>query len=89
MGIAMEGVKKNRPGNVRVLRLTPALALKRAARKFVDRSESRCPKCGSAFIGREPAFVRCRYCGKLARIAGASLVDQELFELRSGLRSVS
>jgi ribosomal protein L37AE/L43A len=75
--------------NITVLRLTPDLALKRAARKFVDRSETQCPKCGSAFIGREPAFVRCRYCGKLARIAGASLLDQELFELRSGLRSAS
>jgi hypothetical protein len=78
-----------RAGNVRVLRLTPELALKRAARKFIDQSETRCPKCGSAFIGREPAFVRCRYCGKLARIAGASLLDQESFELRSGLRSAS
>jgi phage FluMu protein Com len=85
----MEREKDSPAGKVRVLRVTPELALKRAARKFIDRSETQCPKCGSAFIGLEPAFVRCRYCGKLARIAGASLLDQELFELRSGLRSAS
>ncbi len=34
----------------------------------------------------EPAFVHCRFCGKIARLANASLADQELFEIRSGLR---
>ena len=49
----------------------------------------KCVKCGSTFVAREPAFVHCRYCGKMARLAGASLLDQELFELRSGLRIAS
>jgi len=43
-------------------------------------------KCNSTFIGREPAFIHCFYCGKMARIANASLLAQEEFEMRSGLR---
>jgi hypothetical protein len=46
----------------------------------------RCVKCNSTFIGREPAFIHCFYCGKMARIANASLMAQEEFEMRSGLR---
>ena len=46
----------------------------------------RCVKCNSTFIGREPAFIHCFYCGKMARIANASLLAQEEFEMRSGLR---
>jgi hypothetical protein len=38
----------------------------------------------------EPAFVHCRFCGSLSRRVGAgSMLDQELFELRSGLRLAS
>ena len=32
-----------------------------------------CVKCGSAFVDHEPAFVHCRYCGCIARIANRSL----------------
>ena len=49
----------------------------------------RCAKCGSTFVEREPAFLHCRYCGTLARIPKASLADQELYEIRSGLRIAS
>jgi hypothetical protein len=77
------------PDNVRVLRLTPERALRRAARRFLPEATGECPRCGSRFVGREPAFVHCRYCGAMARVAGASLADQELFEIRSGLRSAS
>jgi hypothetical protein len=48
-----------------------------------------CVKCGSVFVVREPAFVHCRYCGNMARIPSGSLLEQELFELRSGLRLAS
>jgi hypothetical protein len=49
----------------------------------------RCPKCESRYIVLEPAFVHCRYCGHLSRITGGSLLEQELFEMRSGLRLAS
>jgi phage FluMu protein Com len=70
----------------RVIRLTPARVLAKASQRFLREAPVRCPKCGSTFVGLEPAFVHCRYCGKLARIAKGSLLDQELFELRAGLR---
>jgi hypothetical protein len=73
----------------RILQLTPERVLDHAARRFVDPATTRCPKCGSTFVDREPAFVHCRYCGKMARIADASLAAQEVFELRSGLRLAS
>lgn len=73
----------------RVLRVTPERALQRASRRFLPEPLDRCPKCGSTFVGREPAFLHCFYCGKMARIANASLMAQELFELRSGLRLAS
>jgi len=72
-----------------VLPLTPERVLKRAAKRFVDDTVDRCAKCGSTFVGREPAFIHCFYCGKMVRIANASLLDQELFEIRSGLRLAS
>jgi hypothetical protein len=72
-----------------VLPLTPERVLQRAAKRFVDEVPDRCAKCGSTFVGREPAFIHCFYCGKMARIANASLLDQELFEIRSGLRLAS
>ena len=70
----------------RVIRLTPERVLERASKRFLREPPARCPKCRSTFVGLEPAFVHCRYCGKLARIANGSLLDQQLFELRSGLR---
>jgi hypothetical protein len=72
-----------------VMRLSPEVALARAAKRFLAEPTTRCPKCRSAFVGLEPAFLHCRCCGAMARIAKASLADQELFELRSGLRLVS
>ncbi len=48
-----------------------------------------CAKCGSTFIVREPAFIHCRYCGSMHRIPAGSLLAQEEFELRSGLRLAS
>jgi hypothetical protein len=78
------------PGLVpHVIRLTPEHGLARAAKRFVPASTDHCAKCGSTFIGREPAFIHCYYCGAMIRIASASLADQELFELRSGLRLAS
>jgi ribosomal protein L37AE/L43A len=73
----------------RVVRLTPEHVLRRAAKRFLGEPADNCPKCASTFVRREPAFIHCRYCGNLARIANASLVDQELYELRSGLRLAS
>ena len=71
---------------IRILRLSPERALARASKHFLVAASDRCPKCRSTFVGLEPAFVHCRCCGAMARIAKASLLDQELFELRSGLR---
>ena len=48
-----------------------------------------CAKCGSSFVTHEPLFVHCHYCGAMVRVAAASLVDQENFEIRSGLRIAS
>lgn len=73
----------------KVLRLTPELALARAARTFLAEPAARCSKCDSTLVKREPAFIHCRHCGKLARIANVSLEAQELYELRSGLRIAS
>jgi len=75
--------------NGKVVRLSPERFLARAARRFLPAPTDQCEKCGSTFVAREPAFVHCRYCGKMARLADASLLDQELFELRSGLRIAS
>ncbi len=77
------------PAKSKVIRLSPEHGLARAAKTFLDGPAARCPKCGSTFVGREPAFLHCRHCGKLARIANAPLAAQELFELRSGLRVAS
>ena len=59
----------------------------RLPRRLVDRVG--CAKCGSLFIEIEPAFVHCRYCGSLSRIRGTSLLAQEEYEMRSGLRLAS
>lgn len=50
---------------------------------------NRCAKCRSTFVMREPAFLHCYYCGAMTRIPTGSLLEQELFELRSGLRLAS
>jgi hypothetical protein len=76
-------------GRVVPLAITPERGLERAARTFIQGPGNACDKCGSTFIVREPAFVHCHYCGKMARIANASLGAQELFELRLGLRLAS
>jgi hypothetical protein len=85
----MERLKKRgaaASGGARVTRLTPEHFLAATAKRFLLERPDRCAKCGSAFMCHEPAFVHCRYCGKIARLANASLADQELFEIRSGLR---
>jgi hypothetical protein len=69
--------------------LTPERMLARASRRFLAERTSACVKCGSRFIVHEPAFIHCRYCGSIARIANRSLLEQEEFELRSGLRVAS
>ena len=74
----------------RVVRLASRLRPRvRSAEQAVDDRVLRCAKCGSTFVEREPAFLHCRYCGTLARIPKASLADQELYEIRSGLRIAS
>lgn len=82
-------VPEGEPATAQVLPITVERFLESAARRFPTERPDRCSKCGSTFIKHEPAFVHCRYCGKIARLANASLVDQETFELRSGLRIAS
>jgi hypothetical protein len=60
-----------------------------APRAILAADADRCPKCESGYVVREPAFLHCRYCGNMAPIASGSLMDQELFERRSGLRLAS
>ena len=69
--------------------LAPEHVLERAAKRFLPQPVDRCVKCHSTFVGHEPAFIHCYYCGKMARIANASLLLQEEFELRSGMRAAS
>jgi hypothetical protein len=69
--------------------LDPEIVLERAAKRFLPQPLDRCVKCHSTFIGHEPAFIHCYYCGKMARIANASLFLQEEFEMRSGMRAAS
>ncbi len=56
----------------RVIRLTPEHTLRRAAKRFLEAPGDNCPKCESTYVRREPAFIHCRCCGNLARIANAS-----------------
>lgn len=81
--------KPRRKPATKVVLLTPERVLERAARRFLSERTNACTKCGSTFIDHEPAFVHCRYCGCIARIANRSLLEQEEFELRSGLRVAS
>ena len=73
----------------KVVPLTPERMLERASRRFLPARPTACVKCGSGFVVHEPAFVHCRYCGCIARLANRSLLEQEEFELRSGLRVAS
>lgn len=84
-----EAVARLAPAVARVVHVTPERLLEHAAKRFLAERPDRCGKCGSTFIGHEPAFVHCRYCGRTARVASASLAAQELYELRSGLRVAS
>jgi hypothetical protein len=72
-----------------IVRFMPAHAARTAARNGRAHDPSRCHKCDSTYIVREPAFVHCRYCGAMNRIQSGSLLDQEEFEMRSGLRLAS
>lgn len=80
-----------RPSAVRVkiVRLVPRRLLERVTRAQAGQGAGGCVKCGSLFLEIEPAFVHCRYCGSLSRIRGASLLAQEEYEMRSGLRLAS
>jgi hypothetical protein len=79
------GAKPARPRTVE--RHQARAKIVRLPRRGVERPG--CLKCGSLFIEIEPAFVHCRYCGALSRIRGASLLAQEEYEMRSGLRLAS
>lgn len=61
----------------------------RDARTTAALAANRCVKCQSTFVMREPAFLHCYYCGAMTRIPSGSLLEQELFEVRSGLRLAS
>jgi hypothetical protein len=74
---------------VKIVRLVPRRLLERVVRARAGESPHGCHKCGSLFVEIEPAFVHCRYCGSLSRIRGASLLAQEEWEMRSGMRLAS
>jgi len=65
-----------------------ARPLDRAKTAEVQGRAPRCTKCASTFVEHEPAFVHCKYCGNMMRVAGAVLLEQDTYELRSGLRSI-
>jgi hypothetical protein len=67
---------------VKIVRLVPRRLQERAARAASGQSAGGC-------VEIEPAFIHCRYCGSLSRIRGASLLAQEEYEMRSGLRLAS
>jgi heterodisulfide reductase subunit A-like polyferredoxin len=76
-----------KPDGARVIDLVQARSDRRW-RTVVEERVSRCTKCTSTFVQHEPAFVHCRFCGNMMRVAGAAVMDQDTYELRSGLRSV-
>jgi len=78
-----------KPLVAKIVRLVPRHLLERVVPGRAGDHRGGCHKCGSLFIEIEPAFVHCRYCGSLSRIHGASLVAQEEWEQRSGMRLAS
>ena len=95
-GFEQRMVKKRAPVKVerqrigdRLVVLRPERFLVKSGKRPLDTHTTRCTKCDSAFVEHEPAFVHCRYCGNLMRVVGGSLLAQELYELRSGLRIAS
>ena len=77
------------PEHAKIVRLVPRRLLERIVRGRAGESDGGCHKCGSLFVEIEPAFIHCRYCGSLSRIRGASLLAQEEWEQRSGMRLAS
>ncbi len=77
------------PAQAKIVRLVPRRLLERVVRGRAGESSGGCHKCGSLFVEIEPAFIHCRYCGSLSRIHGASLLAQEEWEQRSGMRLAS
>ena len=73
----------------KIVRLVPRRLLERVSRAQAGETTGGCHKCGSLFVEIEPAFIHCRYCGSLSRIRGASLLAQEEWEMRSGMRLAS
>jgi hypothetical protein len=84
----MIGTVRRKPAapSRQVVHVTPQRFLDSASKRFLRGRPVACSKCGSTYIRHEPAFVHCRLCGKIARVADAPLGEQELYELRSGLR---
>ena len=75
--------------HAKIVRLVPRRLLERVMRGQAGEANGGCHKCGSLFVEIEPAFIHCRYCGSLSRIHGASLLAQEEWEMRSGIRLAS
>ena len=65
--------------DVKVVALAPARTLARTHQEVAS-VRPHCPKCGSGFVAREPAFLHCRYCGHMARIPAGSLLAQVIQE---------
>lgn len=86
---ARSGAPEPHEVRVKIVRLVPRRLLERVVRAQAGESPHGCHKCGSLFVEIEPAFVHCRYCGSLSRIRGASLLAQEEWEMRSGMRLAS
>ncbi len=80
---------KRKPLAAKPVRATAQVIPFAIPKPVLAENADRCPKCESGYVTREPAFLHCRYCGNMARIARGSLLDQELFERRSGLRLAS
>jgi hypothetical protein len=86
---ARRGTGKSPELHAKIVRLVPRRLLERVVRGQAGDAKGGCHKCGSLFVEIEPAFIHCRYCGSLSRIHGASLLAQEEWETRSGMRLAS